>query len=469
MIKLKDFSKYKILIVGLAREGESTFRFLRSLFPDLEIGLADQKKLKDLSPSFINIIKGDRRVHLYLGDEFLLSPEKYEIIIHSPGVPLSLPLFQKARLKDLEITSQAKIFFENTQARIIGVTGTKGKSTTSSLIYHVLKSNHLPVKLVGNIGKPVLSLFSGSFSLGEKGSFYVFELSSHQLADLSASPAIAIFLNLYPDHLDFFSSLENYQQSKLNIARYQKAGDALIYNADDPWLAKNLRKMKAKKFSFSLQDKQRVTCFLSDQWIYYRDKGITERLMALEDIPLIGEFNIDNTMPAIIVGKILGLSSQQIQEAIKTFQALDHHLRRVGTFQGIDFYDDSNATIPEATVQALNALSPRIGTLILGGSEKGLSFDSLAQAILEKKIPILILFPYTGEKIWEAILKHRRGNFLPKHFPAKDMETAIKLSYRWTQPGKICLLSPASASFSIFRNYKERGELFQKWVKKLSS
>ena len=468
MIKLKDFSKYRILIVGLAREGESTFRFLRSLFPTLDIGLTDQKDIESLSLFLKDCAQHDQYAHFYTGENALTDPGQYNLIIRSPGVPLNSPLLEKARLKKLEITSQTKIFFENTSAKIIGITGTKGKSTTSSLIYHVLLKNHFPVKLVGNIGKPVLSLFSGSFSLGAKNSFYVFELSSHQLVDLQTSPNIAVFLNLYPDHLDFFSSLEKYQQSKLNIARYQKPKDYLIYNGDDSWLQKAFLNMKGQKLLFSLQDKKNATCFVDNQWLYYQDKIIKEKIISLEDLPLIGEFNIRNTMPAIILGKILGLSAQQIRQAIISFQSLDHRLMFVGTFRGIDFYDDSNATIPEATIQAINALSPRIDTLILGGSEKGLSFDLLAQAILKSDIKTLVLFPYTGEKIWQKVLQYQEGYQLPKHFMAQDMETAIKLSYQWTRPGKICLLSPASASFSIFRNYKERGELFQKWVNKLS-
>ena len=468
MIKLRDFPKYKILIVGLAREGESTYRFLRSLFPALRIGLADQKSLQDLSPSLQKAVQDDNYIKLYLADEFPQEPGDYNLIIRSPGIPLDLSLLREARLKGVEITSQTKIFFENSPGKIIGVTGTKGKSTTSSLIYHILKTNHQPVELVGNIGRPVLSVFSHSFVLGQKTSLYVFELSSHQLADLSTSPSIAVFLNLYPDHLDFFTTLENYQRSKLNIARYQTAKDYLIYNLDNLALNQLLPDMRGRKFSFSLQDKE-ANCFIADEKIFYREGEKVEEIMPLEDVPLKGRFNVQNVIPAVIVGKILDLSTEQIRQAIKTFQPLVHHLMFVGTFQGIDFYDDSNATIPEATIQALEALSPKIGTLILGGSSKGLSFDLLAKTILRKKIPVLILFPETGKTIWQAVLKYGGKGPLPKHFWADSMEKAAQLAYRQTKPGRICLLSPASASFSLFQNYKERGELFQKWVKKLSS
>ena len=151
------------------------------------------------------------------------------------------------------------------------------------------------------------------------------------------------------------------------------------------------------------------------------------------------------------------------------FHPLEHRLTCLGTFREITFYDDSNATIPSATIKALKVLNSQVDTLILGGSEKNIAFDSLAQKILESKINNLILFRDTGEKIWQAILAQKRGDIkLPKHISVQDMPTAVRLAYKLTRPGKICLLSPASASFSIFKNYKERGELFQKWVRKLA-
>ena len=166
------------------------------------------------------------------------------------------------------------------------------------------------------------------------------------------------------------------------------------------------------------------------------------------------------------------MNTHDIRQAIKTFPSLEHRLTKVGVFRKIRFYDDSNATIPEATVKALESLGSEVDVLILGGSDKNLNFDKLASKILEVGVRALILFPPTGVKIWEAVLKkfYEGGvkNNLPKHFSAQNMEEAVRLSYRWTRPGKICLLSPASASFSLFRNYRERGELFQKWVKRLA-
>lgn len=328
--------------------------------------------------------------------------------------------------------------------------------------------------MVGNIGQPVLSLFPKKFSLGEKDAFYVYELSSHQLVDLEQSPEIAVFTNLYPDHLDYFSNLEEYAQSKLNLIRYQTEKDILIYNLDDPWLSQEASKQKSKKFPFSLAEVEEAFCFLSQDWIAYRHQAGSKarKIIPVEEISLKGKFNLQNIMPAIIIGRQLGMAPKIIREAIQSFHSLEHRLTEVGTFRGITFYDDSNATIPEATIGALDFLDSRTGTLILGGSEKGLNFDSLAKKILKSKVRTLILFPSTGEEIWEAVSRQYeepgRGYQLPKRFSAQSMQEAVQLAYQWTERGKICLLSPASASFSLFRNYRERGELFQKWVKELS-
>jgi UDP-N-acetylmuramoylalanine--D-glutamate ligase len=473
MTKLKELEEKKILIVGLGQEGESSFNFFRSLFPKKKIGLADQKGKKDLSPFWQDKIEKDSATELLVGKDFPSTPGDYDFLVRTPGISLDLPLFRRARETGVEISSQTKIFFDNSLAKIIGVTGTKGKSTVTSLIYHLLKTARFKAYLVGNIGNPILSLFANQFSLGEKDSFYVYELSSHQLADLDRSPEIAVFTNLYPDHLDYFSDLEAYRQSKLNLLRFQKEEDIIVYNLDDPWLSQEVKKQKGKSFAFSLAEVEEASSFLSRDWLCYRQEEgeKTEKIIMVEEIPLKGKFNLQNVMAAIIVGRQLGISSKIIREAIKSFESLEHRLAKVGIFKKITFYDDSNATIPEATIGALDFFRDQIGTLIIGGSEKDLSFQSLAEKILEIGIKNLILFPTTGEKIWQLVSrevskKGGKGN-LPKHFFARSMEEAVRLAYQWTEEGKICLLSPASASFTLFRNYRERGELFQKWVKKL--
>ena len=464
-MKINEIRNKKILILGLGKEGRDTFKFLRKIFPKKIIGIADKLGIKDLRFK----IK-DKKIQLHLGKNYLKALEKYDVIIKSPGVPPKvIKPFLKKRQK---VTSQTEIFFENCPGTIVGITGTKGKSTTASLIYKILKEGlkvH-PVKsretgispkaklfnrvnLVGNIGKPVLNLL---FSATPKD-VYIYELSSHQLMNLKKSPQIAVFLNIYPEHGDYYKNFNEYINAKANITRYQTENDYLVFNSQDKIVREIVRKSKAKKIPFQATKYEFITNI--------RNK-----------IPLIGKFNFQNVTAAITVGKIFGISKNNIIGAIKKFKPLPHRLEFVGTFKGIKFYNDSLATVPEATVKAIEALGKNLKTIILGGFERGQDFKNLAKKILESEIETLILFPTTGERIWQQVLKIARDRVsvtsgkggLPEHFFTDNMKEAVKLSFRNTKKGKICLLSPASASFNLFKNYKERGNLFKKWVKKFA-
>ncbi len=485
---LKNLKNKKILILGLGREGISTYKFLRSLFPKKTLGLADKK-------SQISQIKPTRQIKLHLGPSYLKSLKDYNLIIKTPGIP-PFPEIIKAQKKG-KITSQVKLFFENCPGVIIGVTGTKGKSTTTSLIYQVLKSAGLPAYLAGNIGKPVLPLLKKA----NKNTIFVFELSSHQLMDLEKSPHIAVLLNLYPEHLDYYKNFKQYAQAKANITRFQTKNDYLIYNVSDPEIVKIAQKTKAQKIPFSIEEELQEGIFLKDNFIIYKQphpilnrlreplKGILraacaepsrsaqddskdQKVIKTNQIPLMGKFNLNNVMPAIAVGKIFGIPNKTIAQAIKTFKPLPHRLELVGTFKGITFYNDALSTIPEATIaaiQTLNEKNLKVATAILGGFDRKLKFAKLAEEILKQKVKTLILFPTTGQKIWKSIQKnlpsYPSSPSLPSHFFVNNMKDAVKLAFEHTPKGKICLLSTASSSFSIFKDYREKGELFKKYIK----
>jgi len=391
-----------------------------------------------------------------LGENYLKAVKKYELIIKTPGIPIHLPEIEKA-FKAGKITSQTEIFFENCPGRIVGITGTKGKGTTSSLIYKILKQEGIKAHLIGNIGRPVLSmLFSAT-----PNDVYVYELSSHQLYNLKKSPQIAVLLNIYLDHLDYYKNFKEYVKAKANITRYQTKDDYLIYNFSDKTIREIAKKSKAKKIPF--------------------DRIKSKFLINIQNkISWIGKLNLPDIQAAIAVGRIFGISAQKIAEAIKNFKPLAHRLEYIGTYQEIKFYNDSAATIPEATISALDILGDKVQTIFLGGSDKRLDFKNLAKRILKSKIKNLIFFPDTGEKIWQAIQKAENkisqkrlanhplaSRFKP--FFVNNMAEAVKLAYQHTQKGKICLLSCASASFSIFKDYKKRGDLFKKYVKKINN
>ena len=454
----------KILVLGLGKEGVDTLTFLRKLFPKKTVALADKLSLEKLNKQAQEKIQKEKNLKLYLGKNYLKDVLRFDVIIKSPGVSPFLPQLLWAKKEEKTITSLTKIFFENCPGKIIGITGTKGKSTTTVLIYQVLKKGGLKAHLVGNIGKPPLNLLFEA----QKDDIFVYELSSHQLLDLTKSPHIAILLNIFPEHGDYYQSFAQYTKAKENITRYQTGNDYLIFNQESETVKKIAKESKAKKIPFSLTEKLCPGCFVKNKEIVYCSDTGEERIIRTNVVPLKGKFNLQNVMPAVIVGKLLNIPTKKIAQAIQKFKPLKHRLEKVGTFKGITFYNDSLSTIPQTAIEAIDAFEEKVQTIILGGFERDQDFKNLARKIWESEIKTVILFPTTGERIWKDILEERPQKCsLPKHLFTQDMKKAVTFAYQNTSKGKICLLSPASPSFNLFKDYKERGNLFKRYVKKL--
>jgi UDP-N-acetylmuramoylalanine--D-glutamate ligase len=455
---LKDLKNEKILILGLGKEGANTYIFLRKLLPQKKLGLADQLPYKNLSKKIQKLIREDKKTRLHLGKNYLAAIRHYEVVIKAPGISPFLPQLQKAKAK---ITSQTEIFFNNCPGTIIGITGTKGKTTATSLIHRVLRQGGLKTRLVGNIGRPGLLLLEKA----KKETIFVYELSSHQLFGLKKSPQIAVFLNIFPEHGDYYPSFDKYLKAKENIAIHQSQANYFIYNSSLSLLDKVAVKSPAKKLPFGLRARKNSVCFAKDGYLVWRKNQKEEKIIKTSQVPVLGKFNLLNVMPAIIVGKLFKIPSKNITDAIKNFKPLKHRLEYIGRYKGVSFYNDSISTIPESTIAALDALRPNVQSLILGGFERRQNFKKLAKRILRSNIKTLILFPDTGKRIWKEISSQKsRQQALPKHFFVKSMKEAIKLAYKHTQKGKICLLSPASPSFNLFKDYRQRGNLFKKYI-----
>lgn len=403
----------KILILGFAREGRDVLKFLRAHFPEKVFGIADQKT------SLPNLPK--KRIRVHLGKNYLKALRQYDVVVRSPGVPIRMlsPLLKKGQ----QLTSETDLFFSVCQGTIVGITGTKGKSTTASLIYSILKKGGKKAKLVGNIGRPAL----GFLARQSPQDIFVFELSSAQLEGLKQSPHVAVLLNVYAEHLNHHGSFAKYVRAKANIARHQSRGDFFIYNRESKIASRIAKLSKARKIPFS-------------------PKSNPGFLAPLE--------------PAILVGRLFGVAEGTIKDAMYAFKPLSHRLEYIGTFKGICFVNDSLATIPEATMGALDLMGNQAATLIAGGYDRGVNMNKLAKRIEKSPLQTLILFPDTGKKILYALKKK------PKNvFEVKTMKEAVRLCYGHTPKGKTCLLSPAASSFNLFKDYEDRGNQFTKYVK----
>jgi UDP-N-acetylmuramoylalanine--D-glutamate ligase len=311
----------------------------------------------------------------------------------------------------------------------------------------------MPVELVGNIGRPPLARIDQAVP----GSFFVHEFSSHQLAEVTFSPHIAVLLNIVPEHLDYYADFDEYASAKENITRFQNPEDFLVFNADYPVPASIAARSRAALRPFSLKD-------LRNGHIIWPDTKGGEVVLSTNEIPLAGRFNVQNVLAAVHTAALCGVGPDAARQAIRQFRGLPHRLELVGVFHGITFYDDSIATVPEAALAALEALGENVETLILGGHERNLDFSDLGVR-LPAHVRNVILFPPTGRRIWQAIEMRYRTAPLPSAFFVESMEQAVQLAYAHTGKGKICLLSPASPSFGTFKDYKERGDSYKKWIR----
>lgn len=417
----------KVLIVGFGREGQSVLRYLHKNFRDIKVSVADR------NPEALKYVQ---HLEVFGGEDYLKKIAKFDTVVKSPGIRPS-PEFKRAK----HITTLTNIFMEAAPGRIIGITGTKGKSTTASLIAHILQNGliktikrrkvHPDVRLVGNVGKPALDHLEDS----DDKTIFVMEMSSYQLNDIRYSPHIAVLLPIYAEHLNYHGTMKDYVSAKANITKYQSGDDYFLYYRENKYCQEIAKSSKAIKIPFR---------------------------KFIGDTPLLGEANQINTSAAIFATNLFIKSGKKIYKLIQSFKPLPHRLERVGKYRGIEFVNDSLATIPEATMHALEAMGGKAETLIAGGYDRGIGFSKLGPAIVSSGVKVLILFPDTGKKIEQSLPKNDL-----KIFHTDNMKEAVKLAYEHTSKGKTVLMSPASTSFNLFADYEDRGEQFKKYVREL--
>ncbi len=458
-----------LCILGLGREGHSTYNYFRTLFPKRHIFLFDEKPLEALT-TWHEIAKTDEAIvsfHTTIPQGALVQP----VIFCTPGIPPTRPIYQALETLSPSWSSNLEVFFSTLPQHVktIGVTGTKGKSTTASVIFHLLKTANLPVVLAGNGGTPALEVLTEVENLSKTNPtvYVVLELSSHQLSRISYSPSIAVVQNITPEHLDYYPTFEHYVAAKTQIVRNQHADDLVIYCADYPESTKLATTSAAQKLSFSLQSQPATIQVATNNANLTID---SKEIISLDKLPLLGTHNIINYIPGILIAQKLGISHSEIADGLRSFKPLQHRLEVVPTSDGVLYINDSLATTPEATMAALDSVSDKPCILIAGGHDRHLDYHELAQAILKHKVKALILFPPTGETIIHHIYQLEPTNtvLMSNYFKVTNMWEAVKKATSLAKPGDAVLLSPAAASFGIFKDYQDRGEQFKQAVAELS-
>ena len=444
----------KIIILGFGKEGISTYRLIRKYFPVMPLTVADKNQSLQLGD-----IEKDTHLTCVLGEHYIENLNEYDVIFKSPGVNLSKIHYW---LPPEKITSQTDLFLKLYHHQVIGITGTKGKSTTASLIYHILKESGYPAVLAGNIGTPFFDIMEQI----DKETIVVAELSAHQLEYISQSPHIAVLLNIFQEHLDHFISFNDYQIAKLNITNYQSEQDILIYNQDDlhipEWLAQ--AKYQRQFLSFSNKVSLATGAYLTENVIRLVKEGEIKETFDMRNLDnLPGQHNYYNVMAAILAVLQKGVPPHKIFPALQSYKPLEHRIEFFGTYQGIHFYNDSISTIPEATIAAVNAVR-KVETLILGGFDRGIAYHELITFLAHSSVQNLIFTGPAGKRIlqeWKL-----SGETLPQYYVENDNFTEIvNTVFRVTSPDKACLLSPAASSYDQFKNFEERGTVFKDLVR----
>ncbi len=434
----------KVLILGFGREGKSTYKFIRQNFQDVFPAIADQNinlNTEDVEPEGIT--------QFFLGDDYLASIDEFDVIIKSPGVSWR---DKNVSFEGKILLSQTNLFLEYFRNQIIGITGTKGKSTTASLIFHILSGAGRKAVLVGNIGQPPLD----SYNEIDKETYIIFELSANQLEFVNHSPHIAVLLNLFPEHLDYFLTSENYYRAKLNIVHFQDAEDYFIIDPKNKDISLQIEKSppSAKLIPINADFRTPID-----------RRGGAENEFEKIKTKLRGSHNLVNIFAAKRVCEIIGVSVGDIYSGIESFQPLQHRLEFVGNICGIHFYNDSISTIPESAIEAIKTI-PNTNTLILGGFDRGLDYTMLMSFLVDSPIRNFIFMGNAGKRmmgIFETIKMPKQRSYFIHAFESLP-GYLLK-----TEKGKACLLSPAASSYDQFRNFEERGHAYIKIAESLKT
>ncbi len=424
----------KILILGFGREGKSTYNYIRKYLPEKELFIGDKNK--------IEIDDGNTKV--IFGDDYLKCLGDFDIVFKSPGIAF---LDDNMYPETTEITCQTDMFLRFCKPAVVGITGSKGKTTTSTLIYEMLRAGGVNTCLIGNIGVPV-------FEKADEGEdlVCVIEMSSHQLEFTTASPEVAVIVNIYQEHLDHYKTgYEGYVNSKLNIGRYQKPGDVFIYNPEQDLTG-------VVDWGNVIVGENGCPVTFSDA---QNDEFVNELWQSTEHLK--GEHNRQDIAYALAAARVFGVSDDAVRQAIKGFGGIEHRMEYVGVINGVTYYNDSIATIPTAVMGAVKAIG-NVDTLLFGGLDRGIDYKAFVEFLNSSDINNLVGLPETGHNIIEEL---KSMGCTKNLVCARDMADGVFFCNKFTANGKSCLFSPAAASYNYYKNFEEKGRHFKALLKEL--
>jgi UDP-N-acetylmuramoylalanine--D-glutamate ligase len=443
-----DISGKRVLVVGLARTGLVTALF--SAGYGATVTATDERPETELLETAKKLRAAG--VKLELGGHVDASFLDQDLIVVSPGVPANLPALQAARKKHIPVWSEIELAWRFLRGKLVAITGSNGKTTTTALVAHILKTSNIPTLVGGNIGPPLLTLVETSTDLAVT----VAEVSSFQLETIEAfRPEIGVLLNLTPDHLDRHGTFEDYAHAKMGMFENQLERDIAVLNADDPEITKRMPS-KPHIFWFSRQKRVANGAFLRDDEIVFRNEGSETVLARRDQIPLRGDHNVENVLAACAAAYLAGATPEAIGGGVKSFHGVEHRLEFVAEISGVKFYNDSKATNVDAAVKAVQAF-PRALLVILGGKDKGSPYTPLRD-LLHERARMALLIGEAAEKIAADLQDAVEIN------QARTLERAVEIAIARAQPGDTVLLAPACSSFDQFENYEQRGRVFKELV-----
>jgi len=447
-----NLSNQRVLVVGLGKSGVASALFLKAR--GARVTVSDSKPPDELQEAIPTLL--DAGIVVETGGHGERTFQGQDLIVVSPGVPVDAPPLVQARALGEKVIGEIELAGQFFPGRIVAITGSNGKTTTTTLAGEVILAGGFPAVVGGNIGTPAISLVEGT----GPDTIAVLEVSSFQLETIETfRPRIAVVLNITPDHLDRHRTFDAYTDAKARIFENQRAEDFAVLNADDPTCVKLATRTRAQVYGFSRKKEVQKGAYVQGGRLLFRDAEGQKEIMLVSEIPLKGAHNVENVLAAVCVGALSGVEAGRIREAVRTFRAVEHRLEHVATIRGVEYYNDSKATNVDATIKALESFPANIH-LILGGKDKGSDYTVLNELLRQRAKRV-----YTIGTAAAKIESQIQGTVEIVH--AETLENALKRASDAAQPGDIVLLAPACASFDQFRNYEHRGKVFKDAVNKL--